>query len=173
MIVGGYFQHYNLHTLNDIPKSVLAPPQTKYSLASVIISDGGHFRGISLECRNSPGIHVIFDGILEQEKRIHIISLDDPFSKIVSGYNILELWHVKVDSASSSAGSGTASATITPMASSASSRIPHMPPDEVLAKPAHVLSTVLKPVGIENLGHNCYLSTLLQINFGLYHSERD
>jgi hypothetical protein len=28
-------------------------------------------------------------------------------------------------------------------------------------------------VGIENLGHNCYLSTLLQINFGLYHSERD
>ena len=25
MVVGGYFQHYNFHSLNDIPKSVLGP----------------------------------------------------------------------------------------------------------------------------------------------------
>jgi hypothetical protein len=28
MIVGGFFQHYNFHTVNDIPKSVLVPPET-------------------------------------------------------------------------------------------------------------------------------------------------
>jgi ubiquitin C-terminal hydrolase len=31
--------------------------------------------------------------------------------------------------------------------------------------PAHVLPTVLKPVGIKNLGHTCYLSTLLHVVF--------
>ena len=83
MDVHVYFQHYNFYTLNDIPKLVLFPPETQYSLASVILSDGGHFRGISLDIRNSPGIHLIFDGIKdEQEERIQIISLDDPFSKL-------------------------------------------------------------------------------------------
>ena len=37
MIVGGYFQHYNFHTLNDTPKSVLVPPGSQYSLACVIL----------------------------------------------------------------------------------------------------------------------------------------
>jgi ubiquitin C-terminal hydrolase len=31
--------------------------------------------------------------------------------------------------------------------------------------PAHVLPTVLKPVGTKNLGHTCYLSTLLHVVF--------
>ena len=117
MVVGGFFQHYNFHTLNDIPKSVIFPPETQYSLACVILSSGLHFRGISLDSRNSPGIHLIFDGINEPEKRIQIVILDDPFSKIAPGYDIMELWYVKVDSGSSSAGSGTASSTIPPMAS--------------------------------------------------------
>jgi hypothetical protein len=77
----------------------------------------------------------------------------------------LELWYVKVDSGSSISGSGTASSTIPPVAPSASITIPPMPPNEILAKPAHALSTVLKPVGIKNLGHTCYLNTLMQIIF--------
>jgi len=111
MVVGGYFQHHNFHTLNDIPKSVLVPPETQYSLASVILCNGAYFRGISLDGRNSSGIHLIFDEIHEPEERIQIISLDGPLSKIAPRYDILELWYVKVESASSSAGSGTASLT--------------------------------------------------------------
>jgi hypothetical protein len=61
MIVGGYFQHYNFHTLNENPESALVPPESQYSLACVILSDRGHFGGISLDSRNSPGIHLIFD----------------------------------------------------------------------------------------------------------------
>ncbi len=78
----------------------------------------------------------------------------------------MELWYVKVDSGSSSAGSGTASLTIPPMASSMYTSLPPMPPNEALAKPAHVLSAFLKPVGIENLGHTCHLGTLLDYIFG-------
>ena len=114
MVVGGYFQHYNFHTLNDIPKSVAVPPETQHSLACVILSVGGHFSGISLDSRNSPGIHLIFDGLHEQEKKIQIISLDDPLFKIAPRYDIMELGNVKVDSGSSTAGSGTASLTIPP-----------------------------------------------------------
>ena len=165
MVVGGYFQHYNFHTLNDIPKSVIVPPETQYSLACVILSDGGHFKGISLDKRNSPGIHLIFDGLYQQERRIQIISLDDPFSKIASGNDIMELWYVKVDGGSSSAGSGTASSTIPPMASSMYTSLSPMPPNDISAMPAHVLPTVLKPVGIKNLGHTCYLNTLLHVVF--------
>jgi hypothetical protein len=164
-IVAGFCQHYNVHTLNDIPKSALVPPKTQYSLASGILSDGGHFRGISLDSRNSPGIHLIFDGILQLEKRIQIISLDYPFSKIAYSYDILQLQYVKIDGGSSSAGSGTASSTIPPMASSASSTIPPMPTNELSAMLAHVLSTVLNPVGIKTLGHHCYLNNLIQIIF--------
>jgi|JI7StandDraft_1071085.scaffolds.fasta_scaffold24579_3 hypothetical protein len=82
IVVGGFFQHYNFHTLNDIPKSVILPPETQYSLACVILSDGQHFRGITFDCGNSPGVHLIFDGLHEQVKRNQIISLDDPFSKL-------------------------------------------------------------------------------------------
>ena len=60
--------------------------------------------------------------------------MDDPISNYADGYNILELWYVKVDSSSAEIGS---------------------------ASP----STTLKPVGIPNLGHTCYLTTLVQIIF--------
>ena len=166
MVFGTYFQHYSFHTLNDIPKSVLVSSETQYSLASIILTDGGHFRGISLDFRNSPGIHLMFDGAKDtHEERVQIISLDDPLSKIAPRYRILELWYVKVDNGSSISGSGTASSTIPPVATSASTTIPLMPPNEILAKPAHALSTVLKPVGIKTLGHTCYLNTLMQIIF--------
>jgi hypothetical protein len=69
MVIGGYFQHYNFHTLNDIPKSVLVPPETQYSLACIILTNGGHFRGISLDCQNSPGVHLIFDGIKDEGEK--------------------------------------------------------------------------------------------------------
>ncbi len=90
MVVRGDFQHYNFHTLNDIPNSVLFPPETQYSLASVILTDGGHFIGISLDIRNSPGIHLIFDGIKHKhEEKIQIISLEDPLSKIAPRYKVM------------------------------------------------------------------------------------
>jgi hypothetical protein len=54
MVVGGHFDQYNFHTLNDIPKSVVFPPETQYSLACVILSSGLHFRGMSVDSRNSP-----------------------------------------------------------------------------------------------------------------------
>jgi hypothetical protein len=63
MIVSGHFHLCNFHTLNDTPKSVLVPPETQCSLASVILGDGGHLKGISLDSRNSSGIHFLFDGI--------------------------------------------------------------------------------------------------------------
>ena len=77
----------------------------------------------------------------------------------------MELWYVKVDGGSSSAGSGTASSTIPPMAASMYTSLPPMPPNDLSAMPAHVLPTVLKPVGTKNLGHTCYLSTLLHVVF--------
>jgi hypothetical protein len=115
MVFRGYFQHYNFHTLNDIPNTVLVPPETQYSLASVILTDGGHFIGISLDIRNSPGIHLIFDGIKHKhEERIQIISLEDPLSKIAPSYEVMELWYVKVDSGSSTAGTEISSLIIPP-----------------------------------------------------------
>jgi hypothetical protein len=108
IVLRGYFQHYYFHTLNDIPKSVLFPPETQYSLASVILTDGGHFIGISLDIRNSPGIHLIFDGIkYKHEEKIQFISLEDPLSKITPRCNVMELWYVKVDSGNSTAGKET------------------------------------------------------------------
>jgi ubiquitin C-terminal hydrolase len=52
-----------------------------------------------------------------------------------------------------------------PMAPSASSTNQPMPTNESSSTPAHVLPTVLKPVGIKTLGHTCYLNTLMQIIF--------
>ena len=40
-----------------------------------------------------------------------------------------------------------------------------MPPNDLSAMPAHVLPTVLKPVGIKTPGHTCYINTLFQIVF--------
>ena len=117
MVVGGSFDHYNFHTLNDIPKSVIFPPETQYSLACIILRGGQHFRGMSVDSRNSPGVHLIFDGINVPEDMIQIVSLDDPFSKFAPRHDIMELWYVKVDSGSSSAGTEMSSLIIPPMAS--------------------------------------------------------
>jgi hypothetical protein len=118
MVVRGYFQHYNFHSLNDIPNSVLFPPDTQYSLASVILTDGGHYIGISLDITNSPigFTSYLMESKYKHEERIQVISLEDPLSKIAPGCNVMELWHVKVDSGSSSAGTEISSLIIPPMA---------------------------------------------------------
>jgi hypothetical protein len=51
------------------------------------------------------------------------------------------------------------------MALSMYTSLPLMPPNDLSAMPAYVFSTILKPVGIKNLGQTCYLSTLLQVVF--------
>jgi ubiquitin C-terminal hydrolase len=51
------------------------------------------------------------------------------------------------------------------MSLSASSTIQSLPTHELSAMPAHILSAVLKPVGIRTLGHTCHLNTLMQIIF--------
>ena len=45
-----------------------------------------------------------------------------------------------------------------------------MPPDDVSAMPAYEISTIVKPLGIKNLGHTRYRSTLLQIVFWVVQS---
>ncbi len=45
----GEFPNYS--TLNEIPKAVLMPPKTHYFLASIILYDGGHFIGLSLDVK--------------------------------------------------------------------------------------------------------------------------
>ena len=131
MTIHGYL---SFHTLDDIPNKVLFSQDTQYSLASVILFDGSHFKGISLDAKNSQGSHLIYEGMNGPANRIRINKMDDPISNYADGYKILELWYVKVDSSSAEIGS---------------------------ASP----STTLKPVGIPNLGHTCYLTTLVQIIF--------
>ena len=99
LVFGTYVQHYNFHTLNNIPKSVLVPPEKQFSLASVTFSNGAHFRGIGVDSRNSPGIHLIFDGMNGPEERIQVVHLDDPLSKIAPTHCISKLWYVKVNHA--------------------------------------------------------------------------
>jgi len=69
---------------------VLFPPDTQYSLASVILFDGSHFRGISRDAKNTHGNHLIYDGMNGPASRI-IIKMDDPISNYADGYKILEL----------------------------------------------------------------------------------
>jgi hypothetical protein len=98
MTIYGQFKESTINTLRDIPNTLLVPPETRYSLASVILFDGGHFRGISLDQKNSNQNHLLFDGFESSDKRIQVISLDDSISKYSNGYDILELWYVKFDS---------------------------------------------------------------------------
>jgi hypothetical protein len=165
MIVGGCFQHYNFHSLNNIPKSVLVPPETKYSLASVILL----MENILEELVWIAKIHLGFTSSL-----IESLNPENRFKLTVWIILFLKLhldmtsWNYGMSMLIVAAPllAGTASSTIPPMALLASTMIPPMPTHELLDMPAHVLSTVLKPVGIKNLGHTCYLSTLLQIFFG-------
>ena len=59
--------HLDFNAIDDILKNVIDPPDTQYSLASVIIN-GQHFEGIILDGKNSQGIHLIYDGRNEPEK---------------------------------------------------------------------------------------------------------
>ncbi len=93
---------------------MIVPTDTQYSLASVILFNGQHFKGKSLDAKNSQGIHLIFDGINEPEKRIQTIKTDDAISKYAYQFIISELWYVKVDHSSSASGSASLSTTLKP-----------------------------------------------------------
>jgi hypothetical protein len=142
----GTFPTYT--TLNDIPQTFLFPPETLYSLASVILYSGrgGHYIGISLDAKSPRGVHVSYDGMHGMAKRVQPIRLDDP--KFTRGFMISELWYVKVES------SAVTSRTET-------SKIPSTPSS------APLLYASIKPAGLHNFGNTCYLNTLLQIIFWL------
>ena len=88
MTIHGYL---SFHTLDDIPNKALFPTDTKYSLATVIPFDGSHFKGISLDAKNSHGKYLIYDRMNPPANRIQIIKMDDPISEYEFGYKILEL----------------------------------------------------------------------------------
>ena len=80
----------------------------------------------------------------EPANRIQILKTDDPISKYSFAYGVLELWYVKVDGSSSALGSA--------------SLLGH-----ASHQPSYSLTFLsLKPVEIPNLGHTCYLTTLVQ-----------
>lgn len=144
----GTFPTYS--TLNEIPKTLLMPPETHYFLASVILYDGAHFKGMSLDVKNSQGIHISYDGMsgYEDEQRIRVIRLEDPIRTVIPfAFHIHELWYVKAIPSSVD--------TMT------TSKIPPMPSRSC----ATLLSTNVKPVGIHNFKNTCYLNTLVQIIF--------
>ena len=150
--------HLDFNAIDDIPKNVIIPPDTQYSLASVILFNGQHFEGISLDAKNSQGIHLIYDGMNEPEKRIQTIKTDDAISTYAYNYKVAELWYVKVDYSSSASGSASLSTTLKP------DGIPNL--EQASYQPSYSLATPsLKPVGIPNLGHTCYLTILVQITF--------
>ncbi len=66
---------------------MLFPPETQYTLASVILYNGAHFKGISLDAKNSHESHLVYDGLYHS--LIQIIKMDDPISKNAFGYKIL------------------------------------------------------------------------------------
>ena len=137
---------------------MIIPPDNQYSLASVLLYNGQHFEGISLDVKNSKGIHLIYDGMNEPEKRIQTIKTDDAISTYAYNYKVEELWYVKVDYSSSASGSASLSTTLKP------DGIPNL--EQASYQPSYSLATPsLKPVGIPNLGHTCYLTILVQITF--------
>ena len=150
--------HLDFNAIDDIPKNVIVPPDTQHSLASVILFNGQHFEGISLDSKNSQGIHLIYDGMNEQEKRIQTINADDAISTYAYNYKIAVVWYVKVDHSSSASGSASLSTTLN------ADGIPNL--EQASYQPSYSLATPpLKPVGILNLGHTCYLTILVQITF--------
>ena len=89
--------------------------------------------------------HLIFDGMLQPEKRIQTIKIYDAISKCEYQYLILELLYVKVDHSSSASGSASLSTTLKP------DGIPNL--EQASYQPSYSLATPpLKPVGISNLG---------------------
>jgi hypothetical protein len=95
MLIFGRLQQAQFITLNDIPCSLLFPPETRYSFACAIMYHGGHYTGISLDLNTSQGNHVICDE-MKLVKSVQVVSLDDPISKCATGFSIIELWYVKL-----------------------------------------------------------------------------
>ena len=149
-------------TLDDIPKQVVVPRDIQYFLAVVFLHDGTHYRAISVDAKNPHGNHVIYDG-MNGPKRTQIFNSNNLTAQYEQGYNILELWYVKLESSSDAPGSAPSAITPAvqarvplPSASSAST---------ILPTPSTVSSTAVKPPGIPNLGNTCYLTTLVQVIF--------
>ena len=78
MIILCELQQAQFITLNVILHSLVFPPETRYSLASVILYSGEHYTGISLDLTTSQGNHVYFDGM--KKESVQVVSLDDPIS---------------------------------------------------------------------------------------------
>jgi hypothetical protein len=127
------------------------PPETRYFLASVILYSGDYYIGLSLDVRNSHGIHISYDGMYGVEKGIQVIRLEDPIQNSIGGFCIYELWYVKAIPPTVG--------TIT------TSKIPPLLFSNVKPQILPMLSTNVKPVGIHNFGNTCYLNTLVQIIF--------
>ena len=98
-------QLYCFQTLDDIPKQVVVPRDIQYSLAVVFLHDGMHFRAISVDAKNPHGNHVIYDGMGSPSKRTQIFNSNNLTAQYEQGYNILELWYVKLESSSDAPGS--------------------------------------------------------------------
>ncbi len=58
----------DVNPIDNIPKNVIVPPDTQYSPASVILFNGQHFEGISLDAKNSQGIISFMMGWMNQKK---------------------------------------------------------------------------------------------------------
>ena len=68
-----------------------------------------------MDVKNSQGIHLMYDGMNEPEKRIQTIKTDDAIYKYAYHYIISELWYVKVDHSSSASGSASLSTPLNQM----------------------------------------------------------
>jgi hypothetical protein len=116
-----------------------------------------------VDAKNPHGNHVIYDGMGGPSKRTQIFNSNNLTAQYEQGYNILELWYVKLESSSDALGS--APSAITP---AVQARVPlpsALSASSLLPTPSTVSSTAIKPPGIPNLGNTCYLTTLVQIIF--------
>jgi ubiquitin C-terminal hydrolase len=116
-----------------------------------------------VDIKNPHGNHVIYDGMNHPPKRIQMVKSNDPMSQYRRGYDILELWYVKVASSADAPGSAPSAVppkvqprVPLPLVSSASATLPTT---------SAISSSAIMPPGIQNLGNTCYLTTLMQITF--------
>ena len=100
-----------------------------------------------MDAKSPRGVHVRYDGMLAMAKRVQPLRIDDP-KYMPRGFEIAELWYVKVESSAGTSGTETL-------------KIPSTPSSSPL------LSVSIKPAGLHNFGNTCYLNTLLQIMFWL------
>ncbi len=108
-----------------------------------------------------PKIHKVFISFMMEgmnQKRIQTIKTDDAISTYANNYIIAELWYVKVDYSSSASGSASLRTTLKPDGISNLEQASYQPSYSLATPP-------LKPVGMPNLGHTCYLTIFVQITF--------